>query len=172
MAFFTAFTAFLAAVLAEAFLAIFFTAFLTDVFLAAAFLAVFFAAVFFTDFLGVAFLAGFLITVFIIVFFAASLTGAVFRTSVTVVAAVTTAVFTAPATSSAIASPKPTASPAFSNADFLAILKPSNLYGYTLLRTAKGYLCRHIARWLPIQVVGFRVPGRDAALSPQIPSTP
>src|SRR6202044_23857 len=100
----------------------FLTAFLAGIFLAATFLVTFFAidslpAVLGTGFLTAFGAGAFFAAFFACAFFATCLTGvffagAFFKTPVTVVTAAPTAVFTTPATSSAIAIPKPTASPA------------------------------------------------------------
>jgi hypothetical protein len=88
-------------------------------FIAVAFLLAVLVTGFLETFVAGAFVAG--------AFWATRLIGAFvadvfFKTSVTVVTAAPTAVLTAPATSSAIAIPKPTASPAFSTIVFSAIL--------------------------------------------------
>ncbi|WP_433983919.1 hypothetical protein RBB78_00165 [Tunturiibacter empetritectus] len=110
----------------------------------AAFLATFFAGVFFAVFVVTIFFAAFLEDVFLgaffaAVFFAGVLTGADFRTSVTVVTAAPIAVLMAPATSDAIAIPTPTVSPALSATVFSAILKPRNLCVPMLSRIVEGY---------------------------------
>ncbi len=123
----------------------FFEVFLAAVFFAgdswaAIFLAAFFAGVFLAVCCAAAFFATFL---------APFLGGVFFTVFVTVVKAAPTAVLTELATSSAIASPYPTVSAAFSTIVFSAILRPHSLEFHVSLRIVEAYLPEHASHLRP-----------------------
>jgi hypothetical protein len=153
------FSDFLGAFLAGAAL----TAFFAGAFLAAAFFAgAFFAGTFF----GEGFSAGAFSTAS---FGKMSPSGSLLRVSPTEVAVPPK---TALMTSDAAAIPKPTTNPALSTIVLSLIIRPIRVCVCTQSRIVDGLLRLRAVLLLTFHIVGSPVPGRDAAPSPQIPSTP